>query len=187
VAEEQVAEDQAEHSASGAPAGHPAIRWIVRMLDWGAGVVLFAMMALTCVDVVGRYFFNSPLSITTDYTRLMMALIVFTVLPAICWFEEHICVDILDSIVPRALVNLRQILINLFAAVAFGFIAGRIWFIADRAKSKGDMTEFSGVPTAPVYYYVSILVGLAALALLLNAARYARGRGAMSPPPAGSL
>jgi TRAP-type C4-dicarboxylate transport system permease small subunit len=171
---------------TGAPAGSPTIRWTVRLLDWGAGLVLFAMMAMTCVDVIGRYFFNSPLSITTDYTRLAMALIVFTVFPAICWFEEHICVDILDAVFPKRLVNLRQIIFNLFVAVAFGFIAGRVWFIAERSARKGDLTEFSSVPVAPFYYYISILLGLAALALLLNAVRYARGRGPMSPPP-GSL
>jgi TRAP-type C4-dicarboxylate transport system permease small subunit len=186
VAEKPVIEEQAAQTQSGALTGGPAARWVVRLLDWGAGLVLFAMMAMTCIDVVGRYFFNSPLSVTTDYTRLMMAVIVFTVFPAVCWFEENICVDILDAIFPTRLVNLRQIVINLLAAVAFGYIAGRVWFIAERAQRKGDLTEFSLVPTAPFYYYISILVGVAALALLLNAARYARRRGPMSPP-AGSL
>ena len=97
-----MSEAQDAQAQTGAPAGSPTIRWTARLLDWGAGVVLFAMMAMTCVDVIGRYFFNSPLSITTDYTRLAMALIVFTVFPAICWFEEHICVDILDAVFPNA-------------------------------------------------------------------------------------
>jgi TRAP-type C4-dicarboxylate transport system permease small subunit len=181
-----VADEQASLLETGAPAGHPAVRWTAMVLDWGAGIVLFGVMAMTCIDVIARYFFESPLSVTTDYTRLGMALIVFTVFPAICWFEEHICVDILDPVFPKRLVNARQVIINLLAAVGLGYIAGRIWFIADRAKSKGDLSEFSAVPTAPFYYYISILVGVAALALLLNAARYARRRGPMSPP-AGSL
>ncbi|MGE5145155.1 MAG: TRAP transporter small permease [Candidatus Eiseniibacteriota bacterium] len=182
-----MADDQGTNPDAGAPSGSPIVRWTIRLLDWAAGIVLFAMMAMTCVDVVGRYFFNSPLSITTDYTRLAMALIVFTVFPAICWFEEHICVDILDSVFPKRFVNLRQLLINLLAAVGLGFVAARVWFIAERAARKGDMTEFSLVPVAPFYYYISILLAVTALALLLNAARYARGRGLMSPPPIGSV
>ena len=172
---------------AGAPSGHPAIRWIVRILDWTAGIVLVAVMAMTCVDVVGRYFFNAPLAITTDYTRLGMALIVFAVFPAICWFEEHICVDILDAVFPKRLVNARQAIINFLAAIGFGYIASRIWFVADRSRSRGDLSEFTAVPLAPFYYYISILVGIAALALLLNALRYARGRGPLSPPPSGAL
>lgn len=177
-----MADEQASLTQTGAPTGSPAVRWTLRLLDWGAGIVLFGIMAMTCVDVVARYFFESPLAVTTDYTRLGMALIVFAVFPAICWFEEHICVDILDPVFPKRLVDARQALINLLAAVGFGFIASRIWFIADRAQSKGDLSEFTAVPTAPFYYFISIMVGVAALALLVNAVRYARRRGPMSPP-----
>ena len=180
-------QDQAESDENGVPVGHPAIWRIATALNWGAGLVLFALMAMTCVDVVSRYFFHAPLSITTDYTRLAMAVIVFTVLPAVCWYEEHICVDILDAVFPKGWINTRQALINLLAAIGMGYVAARIWFIAERAQRKGDLSEFSAVPTAPFYFYISILVAIAALALLVNAGRYARGRGPLSLPPAGSL
>lgn len=187
MAEQAVASDQGVSPGDTTQPSNPAIRWIVRVLDWFAGVVLFAMMAMTCVDVVLRYFFHSPLSFTTDVTRLEMALVVFAVFPAISWFEEHICVDILDSFVPMGLVNLRQAAINLLAAIGFGFICERVWFIAERSASKGDLTEFSNIPIAPIYYFISILLGATTIALLLNAARYARGRGPMSRPPIGSV
>jgi TRAP-type C4-dicarboxylate transport system permease small subunit len=187
VADQAMAGDQGASPAGSTPPSPPAIRWIARGLDWGAGIVLFAMMTLTCVDVILRYFFHSPLSFTTDTTRLMMALVVFAVFPAISWFEEHICVDILDSFVPPGLVNLRQAAINLLAAIGFGFICERVWFIAERSASKGDLTEFSNIPVAPIYYFISILLGMTTIALLMNAARYTRGRGPMSRPPAGSV
>ncbi|SEB19258.1 hypothetical protein SAMN02745729_1443, partial [Marinobacterium iners DSM 11526] len=38
----------------------PAL-WLAFFLEVVASVVLFILMALTCVDVVGRYVFNSPL------------------------------------------------------------------------------------------------------------------------------
>ncbi|MBP0050213.1 TRAP transporter small permease, partial [Marinobacterium sp. AK62] len=38
----------------------PAI-WLAFFLEAVSALVLFGLMALTCVDVVGRYLFNSPL------------------------------------------------------------------------------------------------------------------------------
>ena len=35
-------------------------RWLLRPLVWLGAALVFAMMVLTFVDVVGRYFFNAP-------------------------------------------------------------------------------------------------------------------------------
>ena len=41
---------------------------------WVSSIVLFSLMAMTCIDVVGRYFFNSPLDGATavSYTHLTL-------------------------------------------------------------------------------------------------------------------
>ena len=58
--------------------------------DGASALVLFALMAMTCIDVVGRYFFNSPLDGATELTQLMMGLIVFAILPTVCLSLIHI-------------------------------------------------------------------------------------------------
>lgn len=60
-----------------------------------AVTVLGLLMLLTVVDVAGRYFFNSPITGTTEISRLMMVLIVF---PALGWAalgKMHVRVDLL--------------------------------------------------------------------------------------------
>ena len=58
---------------------------------------------MTCIDVVGRYFLNSPLDGATELTQLMMGLIVFAILPTVCYREEHVSVDLLDLLLHLAL------------------------------------------------------------------------------------
>ena len=45
-----------------------AANWLRRLTDGTSSLFLFIMMAMTCVDVAGRYFFNSPLDGATELT-----------------------------------------------------------------------------------------------------------------------
>ena len=155
--------------------------WLARFLEGAAGVVLFAMMAMTCIDVTGRYFFNAPLDGATELTQMMLAIVVFAVLPTATWREEHINVDLLDNVFPRRLVNIRQALVNLVSAVALGWLTLRIWDLAARTASYGDVTPYLGIPMAPVDYFIAVMAGATALALALNVVRYLGGVGPLSP------
>jgi TRAP-type C4-dicarboxylate transport system permease small subunit len=155
--------------------------WLNRLLDVLAALILLALMLLTCVDVAGRYLFNAPLQGATELTQLTLAGIIFAALPAVSRREDHICVDLLDSVFPRAWINSRQLLINLLCAGALAAIAWQVWIIARRTAQYGDRTEFLELPLAPVVYFIGAMCALAALMLALNALRYLRGQGSLSP------
>ena len=59
---------------------HPAIGWLNRLANIIADIsslmaclVLLWLVALTCVDVIGRYFFNSPVTGATELVQISMA------------------------------------------------------------------------------------------------------------------
>ena len=162
---------------------HPGFR-LLRLAGvggWVAAIVLFALMAMTCVDVVGRFFFNAPLDGATELTQLMMGVIVFAILPTVCYREEHVSVDLLDLWMPSRWINRRQCILNGLMAVMLAFVAWRVWISADFMVEYGDATEFLGIPYAPITYFIAIMNGAAAIAFLFNALRYVRGKGPMSP------
>ena len=150
-----------------------------RLADGAAGLVLFALMAMTCVDVAGRYFFSAPLDGATELTQLMMGAIVFAVLPAACLREEHISVDLLDRWFPPALAAPRGAVLNALMAAMMAAVCWRVWLIADLTADYGDATEFLAIPLAPVTYFIAVSSGAAALAFAANAVRLLRppGRG----------
>jgi TRAP-type C4-dicarboxylate transport system permease small subunit len=73
-------------------------RWLLRPLAWLGAALVFAMMALTFVDVVGRYFLNAPVSGSAEATELMLAVIVFAGLPLAAAAREHIQIDLLEHV-----------------------------------------------------------------------------------------
>ena len=59
-----------------------------------AGFVLLWIVLVTCIDVVGRYFFNSPLYAGAEIIQVSMAGVIFFSLPYMFFKNEHIIVDL---------------------------------------------------------------------------------------------
>ena len=60
------------------------------VLEFATALVLMAMVALTVVDVVARYLFNSPVNGAFELTEMMLATVVFLALPLTTAAGEHI-------------------------------------------------------------------------------------------------
>ena len=131
---------------------------------------------MTCIDVFGRELLNAPLDGATELTQLMMGVIVFAVLPVVCLREDHITVDLLDRWFPRRLAPTRQIVLNLAASGIMAVVCWRVWIIGSFQMEYGDGTEFLRIPLGPISFFISIMSGIAAVALLVVAVRYATGR-----------
>ena len=133
---------------------------------------LFAMVALTFADVVGRRFFNAPIYGAHDLTEHLMAIIVFSGLPLLTAARGHLCVDLLDNWLLRDSMRWWHFMIQLFVAAALGMI-GYQFIIA--AKDAADILEVSHellIPRAYMYYLFAIGAFAGALASLLPARRH---------------
>ena len=87
-------------------------------LGLAASAILFAMMALTFVDVVLRYLFNRPLRGGFELTELMLLVLIFAGLPLVSHADEHVTMDFIDRLLPaRAARNLARGVHVLCAAV----------------------------------------------------------------------
>ena len=69
-----------------------------RALQLFTAFILFALMVITLLDVVGRYFLNAPLAGAFELTRLAMGLLVFSALPLVTARERHIVVSLFDPL-----------------------------------------------------------------------------------------
>lgn len=139
--------------------------------DGLSAAVLFALMAMTCIDVFGREALGAPLDGATELTQIMMGIIVFAVLPLVSFHERHITVDLLDRWFPQRLAGPRRAILNLVAAVIMAAVCWRVWVIGAYQSEYGDATEFLAIPLGPVSYFISAMSGVAAVALLANAVR----------------
>jgi len=166
------------------PAEDPMTAGAVRGFGGFAAITLFLLMAVTVVDVTGRYIFNAPLPGSSEITELMMAILIYAGLPAVSRLERHISVDLLDPITPQRWVRGRQIAINVVGAATLGVIAWRLWLYGNQIADYGDVTEYLHLAHAPFIYFMSVFSGISALVTLFNVVRYVRGA---TMPPASSL
>lgn len=152
--------------------------------DLLAAVMLFALCAVTVVDVFGRYLFRSPIRGADELTVFFMAISIFAVLATVTWREDHVCVDLIDLFYPRRWIALRQIAINLIAAAFMGLATWRVWAVAARLSEDGEVTEYLRLDRGLLTYFFAFMCAATVLALLANCVRYALGRGPQQLRPA---
>ncbi len=134
-----------------------------------AALALFALMGLTFIDVVLRSVINAPIEAATELIRLLMAVVVFSALPAVSWRGNHITVDLLDGLLRRLRVQrAMEALVSLACGVALWFPARRIVDLAERARSYGDQTEYLHIPTFYIAWLIAVSVFVSAAILVLR-------------------
>ncbi|MBC8513098.1 MAG: TRAP transporter small permease subunit [Candidatus Thioglobus sp.] len=63
-----------------------------------ACIILFILAMLTFFDVIGRRFFNSPITGTIEIVQIGMALVAFLSMPRAFYFNAHVSADFIDGI-----------------------------------------------------------------------------------------
>lgn len=134
-----------------------------------AAGALFALMLLTFADVMLRSVLNAPIQAGADLTRVLMAVVVFSVLPVLSARGGHISVDLLDGPFRRwRLDRLRDGVIDLACGIMLIWPTERIWILAERSRSYGDVMEYLGLPLHMVGWFVAIMTGVTGLVLVLR-------------------
>lgn len=157
----------------GEPAARRAASYAhsVRVLERTLGVVLaadlFAMMMVTVVDVVGRYFFNAPMPAGYEITSVMMGLSVYFGLPLTTARREHIRIGLLDELFRGRARQVQTRLVDLFCAGALALFAWFLWVQGDTLAAEHNMLLFLDVPLAPFVYAMSVLAGFTVLVVVL--------------------
>ena len=122
-----------------------------------AGSLLFAMMMLTFVDVVLRYFFNAPIKGGFEVTEMMMAVLIFAGLPLVSRKNEHVTIDAFDRFLPARVRRVLYVVIQLVCAAA---LVGMAWLLYRKAVNFaeiGDVTQTLKFPIAPFVYLMAAL------------------------------
>jgi TRAP-type C4-dicarboxylate transport system permease small subunit len=98
------------------------------------------MMVQTCIDVAGRYLFNSPLTGTIELVGLYyMIMIVFLPLAYVERFDRHIHADVLMGLMPEPVKRVAVGLALVFSSGFFALIGYQSLNIALRSYATGEI------------------------------------------------
>ncbi|MGJ8589629.1 MAG: TRAP transporter small permease [Yoonia sp.] len=150
----------------------PTLKKVYRVLVlvpiWLACAALFALMVMTFSDVVLRSSFDAPIEAGTELTRILVAVMVFAVMPHISVNGGHIAVDLTDGIFDRLrLTRLRDGLILILSGVMLSWPVAQVWTLAERTRGYGDVTEYLGLPQYFTMWFIASGITLAALAMVI--------------------
>lgn len=147
-----------------------------------AGLALFAIMALTFFDVLGRKFASNSIPGSLEMTELLMVIVIFAALPLVSLRGEHVVFDSMDSHVPATALRIQKAVINAVIAVMLLALGYLMWRTAGEFAQSGETTAQLRFAKAPFIYGMALLCavsGLIHLALIVRpAAELAEGEGA---------
>ena len=143
---------------------------LLQIPSFVAAAALFLLMALTFCDVILRSMFNAPIEIAADLTRLLMAIMVFSVLPTLSAQGGNISVDLLEGYFSRPnMMRWSDIAINLVCGAMLVLPAKRIFDLAERSRSYGDVMEYMRLPVHYVGWFVALMTTITAVVLIMRA------------------
>ena len=142
-------------------------RALVPLLGYVAATLMFCLMLLTCVDVVGRYFFNKPVTGGFELTEMLLAALIFAGLPLVTLRGDHITVDLFDPVTPDWLFRIQHALASLIGTACTGYLAWCLWLRAIALDRAGETTSQLQFKIAWLAYAMAMLMALTAAALVV--------------------
>ncbi|WP_417277731.1 TRAP transporter small permease [Celeribacter sp.] len=135
--------------------------FVERVLPAFAAALILMMVAVTVVDVVGRYVFDRPLPGAFEMTQILLADLVLTALPLTTLKGAHVEVDLLSQVWSSNTQRLAGRFGGTTMAVVFFILS---WTVASHGlglMEEGARTNDLALPVWPV-------AALAALTYLLS-------------------
>lgn len=125
-------------------------------LRWMVAISVFAMMALTFTDVVGRYVFNRPLSGAYEVCGFLLGLVVFAGTSVVTKDRAHICVSLFNNLT-GAVACARRILVAAWTGGSLALLAFLMWRQTFEAYEDGAIADNFSFPMAPLYFVIAVL------------------------------
>lgn len=136
-----------------------------------SGVALFAIMALTFFDVLGRKFLSNSIPGSLELTELLMVVVIFGALPLVSRRGEHVEFDSLDPYLPARFRQLQAVFVHLLCGALLLGLAWVMWRSGGQFVESGETTAQLHIAKAPFLYGMAVLCGLTGVVHLLLVGR----------------
>ena len=136
-----------------------------------AGSALFAIMALTFFDVLGRKFASNSIPGSLELTELLMVIVIFAALPLVSERGEHVAFDSLDHYLPAWALRVQSAIVNVFCAAVLLGLGWLMWRTGGQFLESGETTAQLKITMGWLAYAMAVLMAVTALSLVILAFR----------------
>jgi TRAP-type C4-dicarboxylate transport system permease small subunit len=141
---------------------------ISRLMGYVSSAIIIILMLLVTANVIGRYFFNEPITGAPEIACLLMIVIVF---PALAWVAlegKHVRVDF---IMERCSPVVQAITDGIMLIISLGIYAIISWRSFLAATKSSDVSSLLSIPQAPFYWIMAVgwtLFSISIIALIIK-------------------
>lgn len=139
-----------------------------RVLAWASVLLILALIAVTCIDVIGRYLLNQPFGGAYELTQIFLAALVFVAFPLTSFDGGHVEVDLALHLFPRSVQRLLGRLAGIVSAVVLVFFSWRLVLIGIDQIESGTRSASLAIPMAPLAFLAAACCVVSALAMIMR-------------------
>lgn len=119
-------------------------------------IALFAMMALTVIDVTGRYLFNAPLLGAFELTEFLVLILIFSFLGYTQSNKRHICVELVMDLLPKRVQSVCGLINHFICLGLFALITYMAVLKAVELISTGESSPNLVIPNYPFVFFLAL-------------------------------
>ena len=138
---------------------------ILTVLETFSAILLFVMMALTFVDVIGRYVFTAPVFGAAEMIQFLLAMTIFGGLSLINARDSHITVELFEPWLLKRFPLIQPIIVQSFSVMVMAIIAWQLMVFAIEAHELGSFTV---VLEWPLVVVAGTVAGLSVISLIVQ-------------------
>lgn len=124
------------------------------------------MVLVTCIDVIGRYFFAAPLLGAHEMITLAMGIMIYLGMPLVTASRQHLVVDLAGSVLSPTRKRIQQIMVNAIAALTFILFSYLLLFHGIGLAEDLMVTEDFEIEQAPIAYLMAAMCFFTILVLV---------------------
>ena len=148
-----------------------------------ANILLCVMVVVTCIDVVGRYFFSAPLLGAHEIITLSMGIMIYLGMPLVTASREHLMVDLVANLLSSKGKRIQQIAVNSIAALTFILFSYLLLFYGFGLAEDLMITEDLEIEQAPIAYIMAVMCFLTIFVFLYHVFQAANNKEANYSKP----
>jgi TRAP-type transport system small permease protein len=153
------------------------LRVVEAVAGWVGAVALFAMMALTFLDVIARYLFAAPIYGVVEMIQFLLALMVFVGIALVNARSDHIVVELFSASMARRWPRVFGAWVLVLSVVGMGLMVLGLWRATQHAASRGTASVVLQIPLVWVIGAMAALGAIGLVLLILSISRQARHHG----------
>lgn len=137
-------------------------------------LTMLGVMIVISADVIGRYFFASPITGSYEIVQVLLGLVFFSALPLTTQSGAHVNISILDAFLHDGLRRVQSLVMLLLGALIMSGICLQLWKLGESLSRNRRALGVLEIPLAPVVFAYSALGVLTVLVYVLMIVRASR-------------